>query len=193
MTGATARSSKRVALAAAALIVTVASAATPALASPARAHSDVLTATSSNWAGYAVAAPDGAPAASFSNVSGSWIQPAATCTAGTPAFSAFWVGIGGFSPTSQALDQVGTEADCSPTGHPTYFAWYELACGAGQSEIAAEAGDGSGERRRLGKERLDPHHKRDAEEEHVREATHDDVAGSRPSSAEWVAEAPSAC
>ena len=51
-----------------------------------------------------------------------------TCDAGDAgAASAFWVGLGGSSSTSQALEQIGTSADCdSTTGKPKYYAWYEL-------------------------------------------------------------------
>ena len=80
------------------------------------------TAVSSNWAGYAVSGT------TFSTVSGSWTQPASDCSSstGTQAASAFWVGLGGNSETSNALEQTGTEADCSPNGVATYSAWYEL-------------------------------------------------------------------
>jgi hypothetical protein len=36
------------------------------------------------------------------------------------------VGIGGFHLNSRALDQVGTEVDCTSTGTVRAFAWYEL-------------------------------------------------------------------
>jgi hypothetical protein len=93
------------------------------------------TATSSNWAGYAVTAaaiapiptaPATTPPVDFSNVSGRWVQPAVTCTRGKATYSAFWVGIGGFSPTSQALEQIGTEANCTAAGKAKYSMWYEL-------------------------------------------------------------------
>ncbi len=81
--------------------------------------------TSSNWAGYAVTPVD--PAAAYSTVSGSWTQPAAKCTARSAAtYAAFWVGLGGYSSTSQALEQTGTESDCNARGVATYSAWYEL-------------------------------------------------------------------
>ena len=91
----------------------------------------VAAQTSSNWAGYAVtdngqAAATGAAPTTFSNVSGSWTQPAATCTRGSQAYSAFWVGLGGFADGSQALEQSGTEANCSATGKASYSVWYEL-------------------------------------------------------------------
>jgi Peptidase A4 family len=89
------------------------------------------TQTSSNWAGYAVtdsgtAAATGAVPTTFSNVSGSWTQPAAGCTAGGQAYSAFWVGLGGFANGSKALEQIGTESDCSASGRASYSVWYEL-------------------------------------------------------------------
>jgi hypothetical protein len=88
---------------------------------------DVGATTSSNWSGYASAdAGTGATPTSFSAVAGSWVQPAATCTPGGAAYAAFWVGLGGFSPTSDALEQTGTETDCSLGGAPRYSMWYEL-------------------------------------------------------------------
>jgi peptidase A4-like protein len=107
---------------AAALAVTIA-----ALAGAGRAAAaDIVTQTSSNWAGYAIASADPAAPAAFSSVSGSWTQPAATCTRGSAGYSAFWVGLGGFDDTSQALEQIGTEANCSAAGRATYDVWYEL-------------------------------------------------------------------
>jgi len=96
--------------------------------SPVAAVSDGSTVTSKNWAGYAVGATGAAfPAGTtFSNVYGTWIQPAATCTSGQPTYSAFWVGLGGFDATAQALEQIGTAVDCGTAQSPTYYAWYEL-------------------------------------------------------------------
>ena len=81
--------------------------------------------TSSNWAGYAVTGR-GATAGRFTSVSGSWVQPAATCTTSSRTYASFWVGLGGFTRTSKALEQVGTEADCDSANRPSYAAWYEL-------------------------------------------------------------------
>ena len=77
---------------------------------------------SANWAGYAVHRSG----ISFRRVSASWRQPTATCTPGQAAFSAYWVGIGGFSQNSQALEQIGTEADCKASGQRVISAWYEI-------------------------------------------------------------------
>jgi hypothetical protein len=50
-----------------------------------------------------------------------------TCGVGDAGTSsAFWVGLGGLDVSSQALEQIGTSAECSNLGQPTYYAWYEL-------------------------------------------------------------------
>ena len=77
---------------------------------------------SSNWAGYAVHKPG----VSFRTVTGTWRQPNAKCTPGVQTYSAFWVGLGGFSLTAPALEQTGTEIDCSISGKVVSTAWYEL-------------------------------------------------------------------
>jgi len=92
-------------------------------------------ATSSNWAGYAVTPLDATTSTTpttptipttFTSVSGSWVQPAVSCTKGRATYSAFWVGLGGFSLTSQALEQIGTQATCTAAGKAKYSMWYEL-------------------------------------------------------------------
>jgi hypothetical protein len=82
---------------------------------------------SSNWAGYAVTGtnPDGTPV-TYTDVTGSWVQPAVACAAGSESYSAFWVGLGGFSSDSQALEQIGTESNCDSRGRAVYAAWYEI-------------------------------------------------------------------
>jgi hypothetical protein len=84
--------------------------------------------SSPNWAGWvALAAPrSNAIARHFITIRGSWIQPSATCTPHHTTFAAFWVGLGGYAQSSQALEQIGTEADCSKYGNIFYYAWYEL-------------------------------------------------------------------
>jgi len=92
-----------------------------AAAAPAVAATDV----SSNWAGY-VAAPSMTMGSHFSSVSGSWVEPTATCVRSGESYSAVWVGLGGASERSRALEQVGTDADCAKAGKPVYSSWYEL-------------------------------------------------------------------
>jgi Peptidase A4 family len=86
------------------------------------AHAFSTTQTSTNWAGYVTSSPG----LTFRHVSATWTMPAATCPAGTRSYEATWVGIGGYHTTSQALEQIGTESDCSKTGTPVYSAWYEI-------------------------------------------------------------------
>jgi hypothetical protein len=89
----------------------------------ASAATDAQQAASENWAGY-VAGGSGSSNQQFKSVSGSWVAPTAACTSGQ-GYSAFWVGLGG-SGQGNALEQTGTEADCSASGTASYFAWYEL-------------------------------------------------------------------
>jgi hypothetical protein len=91
-----------------------------ALGAPPPAVAD--SSESTNWSGYAVHRAG----VRFTRVVGSWIQPQATCTAGVATFSSLWVGIGGYSQASQALEQIGTEADCSSSGRVRSSAWFEL-------------------------------------------------------------------
>jgi hypothetical protein len=88
------------------------------------AHADAAThpARSSNWSGYAVSKHD----VRFRRVAGTWVQPAARCAAGPRRYSAYWLGLGGFHSTSTALEQIGTQVDCSSLGEAVYSAWYEL-------------------------------------------------------------------
>jgi len=140
---------------------------------------------SSNWSGYSVSG------AAFSNVSGSWVEPKATCTGSTTS-SAFWVGLGGDSDTSNALEQIGTSTDCSATGKASYTAWYELVPAAsvplrltiapGDKIWASVGVDGT--KVTLTVENLT----RQTSFTKTLSMTAPDV-----SSAEWIAEAPSTC
>jgi hypothetical protein len=122
------------ALGAVATTATLAPAAAVAQGSAARTYGTAATGAnevSSNWSGYvatghgtttATASPD----TTFRNATGTWKQPAATCAPGRASASAVWVGLGGYSTSSTALEQAGTSADCDVTGRPSYYAWYEL-------------------------------------------------------------------
>jgi hypothetical protein len=87
---------------------------------PAGALAD--TATSSNWSGYVAHGPG----VKFRRTSASWTQPAAVCRAGQSTYSSFWVGLGGYSTNSPGLEQIGTELDCTASGHRISSVWYEL-------------------------------------------------------------------
>jgi hypothetical protein len=100
--------------------------------------------TSANWSGYAVTGSTPAAPAKFTRVFAAWVQPAATCAPGQATYSAFWVGLGGFNPGSQALEQVGTDTDCSVGGQVSYSVWYELVPAASVTvKLAIRPGDSS--------------------------------------------------
>jgi hypothetical protein len=104
----------------------------------ATAQAATVSTTSSNWAGYAVRRTGTA----FKSVSGTWTVPAVDCTSNAETYSANWVGLGGYSTTSKALEQLGTESDCSRSGQATYSAWFEVVpAAATDSKITIKAGD----------------------------------------------------
>ena len=154
------------------------------LASPASADTVTDAQPSANWAGYS------ATGAQFSKVSGSWVQPEASCDSGT-GDAAFWVGIGGATEESSALEQTGTEVDCS-SGSPVYSAWYELVPAA-SVPVDLEVNPGDHMSASVG-----------VDGTQVSIALSNDTTGRSftktlsmdspdTSSAEWIAEAPSAC
>jgi len=73
--------------------------------------------SSTNWSGYAVTGT------SFTQALGSWIVPEVSCKILSTTYSAFWVGIDGY--TSGTVEQTGTESDCDGI-RPRYYAWYEF-------------------------------------------------------------------
>lgn len=79
---------------------------------------------SENWSGYAVTGSAGA----VTDVKGSWVVPSVNCATTPTGYSAFWVGIDGF--TSNSVEQTGTDSDCvsatNKDGTPTYYAWFEF-------------------------------------------------------------------
>jgi Peptidase A4 family len=168
--------------------ILVTAACTLGAAPAAAATSAVQQASSQNWSGYVVGGSTSNK--NFSSVSGSWVQPTAKCTSST-GNAAFWVGLGG-SGSSQALEQAGTEADCTSGGQASYFAWYELVPAAPvRIALAVHPGDhisstvsvsGSSVRVALS----------DATTGQSVDKTLS-MANPDTSGAEWIAEAPSAC
>jgi hypothetical protein len=161
------------------------------VASPALAAESAAASVSSNWAGYAAVAP-ASVGSRFTGVSGTWTEPDVTCIAGREAFSAVWVGLGGYSRRPSALEQIGTDANCSRSGTASYSSWYEL-LPAGPVKLALKlrAGDEmsasvSVERHRVTLSIRDlstgAHFKRTLRMAHV-----------DSSSAEWIVEAPATC
>jgi hypothetical protein len=96
------------------------------------------SAESTNWAGYAVHHTG----VHFTRVAGTWTQPRATCTPGQATYSSVWVGIGGYDLNSPALEQIGTESDCTASGRAVSSAWYELVPSASHAvKVSVNAGD----------------------------------------------------
>jgi hypothetical protein len=143
---------------------------------------------STNWAGYAIHRAG----LSFRQVSATWTEPGATCVPGQPSYSAVWVGLGGYQPSSDALEQTGTETDCNAAGQVATSAWFELVPAPSRTiSLRVDPGDVmratvtvTGHRVMIKLENLTRHqsfHK-------TLDAPAIDV-----SSAEWIVEAPSQC
>jgi hypothetical protein len=80
--------------------------------------------TSSNWGGYAVQTSLTAPQKyAVSAVQGSWQIPTVTASGSSQTYSAFWVGIDGYSDNT--VEQLGTEQDWTPSG-AQYSVWFEM-------------------------------------------------------------------
>ena len=129
---------------------------------------------------------------SFRSVSGSWRVPRVSCTTGQPGYSAVWVGLGGYRNSSNALEQVGTDADCSRSGHAHYDSWFELIPAAPVSvPLSTRPGDVM-----TGSVTVAGHHvtlrlrdsRSGARYSTTRRASAIDI-----SSADWILEAPSNC
>jgi hypothetical protein len=75
--------------------------------------------SSTNWSGYAATGANG----QFTSVSSSWVEPTAQCNGYGDQYSAFWVGLDGYS--SSTVEQTGSEADCAGRT-AEYSAWYEM-------------------------------------------------------------------
>ena len=168
----------------------------PALACLAFAAPALATTTqegaSENWAGYVVTPND---ASGFSAVSGQWRQPSVSCTANSqPTYSAYWVGLGGGGQQSTALEQIGTQADCSASGQTRYYAWYELVPSAPvKLSLAIRPGDSLWARTAVHGDRVSltiidqTTHRRWQKTLTMKKAAPD------TGTAEWITEAPSQC
>ena len=151
-----------------------------------------------NWSGYAAASPttEGAPSTdslTFGDVTGTWTQPKAHCIKGRSDAAAFWVGIGGFNEDSSTLQQIGTTAQCSSRGVGSAFVWWEIVPAAEvRVPMKIRAGD------RVTAAVLINGSKVTMSIKNATRGTRfsTSVMVSQPldvSSAEWIAEAPTAC
>jgi hypothetical protein len=141
---------------------------------------------SANWAGYAV---DGAV---FTSVSGTWVQPDVDCASTGAASAAFWVGLGGNSSASGSLEQAGTTVECDADGTATHWAWYELVPAAAvKLALRVEPGDTVSATVTVNGTRVTLRVRNVTSGTGVTKVK--SMAAPDPSSAEWVAEAPSLC
>ena len=144
---------------------------------------------STHWAGYV----DSAAATSFTAVQATWVEPRIRCNRPNSS-AAFWIGLGGATATATGLEQIGTSADCSESLLPSYSAWYEfLPAHAAPIELPVAIAPGDAVTARL-----DAHDTTVSLS--VRNLTTGESFSTRAtlphldrSSAEWIAEAPSAC
>jgi hypothetical protein len=145
---------------------------------------------SSNWAGY-VAVPRHARG-KFSSVSGTWVVPTAACSAGHEAYSAVWVGLGGFHEDAEVLEQLGTEQDCNRKGLASYAAWFEILPASPDAiKINVHPGDTVSASTTVAGHSV-TFRIRDLATG-VRYATTRHAAATDVSSADWIVEAPSTC
>jgi hypothetical protein len=93
---------------------------------------------SADWAGYAIHGN----LDHFRQVTGFWRQPKLVCKAGHKTYVEMWTGLGGFSPRSIAVEQLGTEGDCHSDGRQVAYAWYSIRAGIRKSiPMAIKPGD----------------------------------------------------
>jgi hypothetical protein len=147
---------------------------------------------SANWSGYSLSDINAA-GLQFTSITGTWTVPVTKCALGAPASAAFWVGLGGSSDTSTGLEQTGTGADCTgSTTIPRYYAWYEILPAASvQVPLKVKPGDQITTSVNVnGTTTLVQIKNRTRKTSFTKSLT---VAEPDVSSAEWIAEAPSAC
>lgn len=144
---------------------------------------------SQNWAGYV--AGGSSSDTQFSSVSGSWVQPKASCGS-AQTYSAFWVGLGGSGNGSGALEQTGTQSDCTADGGTDYYAWYELVPAAPvRLDLAIQPGDKIAAKVSVSGSSVTVSLSDQTTGQSTTKTLQMD--GPDTSSAEWIAEAPSSC
>jgi hypothetical protein len=153
------------------------------------AMNDGTQAVSTNWSGYALQDANAA-GLQFTSVTGTWQVPVTKCD-GSTASAAFWVGLGGSSDAATGLEQTGTGADCS-NGTARYYAWYEILPAASvEVPLKVKPGDQITTSVNVnGTTVLVQIKNRTRKTSFTKTLT---VAAPDLSSAEWIAEAPSAC
>jgi hypothetical protein len=148
------------------------------------ANNQVQQAVSQNWSGYV------ASGTQFRSVSGSWVEPSSNCSS-ADGYAAFWVGLGGSGSGSGALEQTGTQSDCS-SRQAIDYAWYELVP-AGPVKLGLQIHPGDHISAKVSVNGSDVTIAMN--DQTTRQSTVKTLQMDSPdtSSAEWIAEAPSSC
>ncbi len=155
------------------------------------AGGEVAEATSANWSGYVAGGSTSNGSQQFSSVSGSWVEPKADCSSGG-SDAAFWVGLGGASQDSGALEQTGTQINCSGGGSGQHYAWYEMVPAAPvKLDVPINAGDHISARVTVDSSNVTVTLANQTTGQSSTKTLH--VDNIDVSSAEWIAEAPSQC
>jgi hypothetical protein len=151
---------------------------------------DGAQSVSANWSGYALQDATAA-GLQFTSVTGTWTVPVATCDPSSNGSAAFWVGLGGSSETATGLEQTGTGSDCN-NGVAKYYAWYEILPAASVTvPLKVKPGDQITTSVNVnGTNVLVQIKNRTRKTSFTKSLT---VVAPDLSSAEWIAEAPSAC
>jgi len=174
-----------------ATVIVAALAASAGTASTRRfAMNDGAQSVSANWSGYTLQDANAA-GLQFTSVTGTWTVPVTTCDSTSTASAAFWVGLGGSSDTATGLEQTGTGADCS-NGTAKYYAWYEILPAASvEVPLKVKPGDQITTSVNVnGTTTLVQIKNRTRKTSFTKALT---VDAPDLTSAEWIAEAPSAC
>ena len=177
-------------IAAAVVVVLTASSGTASTLTRRFASNDGAASVSANWSGYALQDVNAA-GLQFTSVTGTWKVPVTTCTSGSRSSAAFWVGLGGSSDSATGLEQTGTGADCNG-GTARYYAWYEiLPAAAVEVPLKVKPGDQITTSVNVNGTTVLVQIKNRTRKTSFTKALQ--VAVPDLSSAEWIAEAPSAC
>lgn len=147
-------------------------------------HDDQLEST--NWSGYAVSA-----AGKFTEATGGWTQPSASCASSSRTYAAFWVGIDGYS--SNSVEQLGTDSDCTAKKHPSYYAWWEMYPAASVSLSTSTYPVKAGDSLTATVKRSGTSYALTLKSSEGWTFTTAQSASNANSSAEWIAESPEIC
>jgi hypothetical protein len=92
---------------------------------------------STNWSGYVI---DTAGNPNVTAIWAKWVVPTINSTSPKPAYSADWIGIGGYNG-DRTLIQTGTKQDIDLSGNTTYKAWYEIIPASAVDVFGVSPGD----------------------------------------------------